>query len=159
MQQKNITISYKEFTEEEIIQFDDATQTLIAATTNNLKNAYAPYSKFKVSAGVLMENGQQILGTNQENAAYPSGTCAERVAVFYAHASFPNEIIKQIVIVTEKGNEIPLSPCGSCRQALIEFEKQQQHPIKVILKSGKSPYWQFSSMADLLPLAFDASQL
>lgn len=159
MQKKNITISYTELSDKELTQFESTTQTLITETTNNLKNAYAPYSKFKVSAGILLANGKQILGTNQENAAYPSGTCAERVAVFYAHASYPNEIIKEIVIVTEKDNETPLSPCGACRQALIEFEKKQQSPIKVILKSGKSPYWQFNSIVDLLPFAFDATQL
>lgn len=159
MKKQEFTIRYKEYQNDELHLLPEQTQQLIQLADENLKNAYAPYSNFEVSAVLQLSNNEIIKGTNQENAAYPSGTCAERVAVFYANSKYPNEKIKEIIITTTKNNQTPLSPCGSCRQALIEYEKKQQTPIRVVLKSGKSAVWVFNSIADLLPFAFDASQL
>ncbi len=159
MKEQEFTIRYKEYQNDELHLLPEQTQQLIQLADENLKNAYAPYSNFEVSAVLQLSNNEIIKGTNQENAAYPSGTCAERVAVFYANSKYPNEKIKEIIITTTKNNQTPLSPCGSCRQALIEYEKKQQTPIKVVLKSGNSAVWIFNSIADLLPFAFDANQL
>ena len=159
MKEQEFTIRYKEYQNDELDSLPEQTQQLIQLADENLKNAYAPYSNFEVSAVLQLSNNKIIKGTNQENAAYPSGTCAERVAVFYANSKYPNEKIKEIIITTTKNNQTPLSPCGSCRQVLIEYEKKQQTPIRVVLKSGKSAIWVFNSIADLLPFAFDVSQL
>ncbi|PKP47398.1 MAG: cytidine deaminase [Bacteroidetes bacterium HGW-Bacteroidetes-12] len=158
MNKKSITISFEEH-ENNSTKISSETKLLLAKAEQNLNNAYAPYSTFKVSSAVRLKNGEIILGTNQENAAYPSGICAERVAVFYAGATFPNEIIEEIAIVTETSNETPFSPCGACRQVLLEYEYKQKQPIKVVLKSGNSKIWCFSSISDLLPFAFDGSSL
>jgi cytidine deaminase len=159
MKEQEFTIRYKEYQNDELHLLPEQTRQLIQLADENLKNAYAPYSNFEVSAALQLANNEIIKGTNQENAAYPSGTCAERVAVFYANSKYPNEKINEIVITTTKNNQSPLSPCGSCRQALIEYEKKQQSPIRVVLKSGNSAVWVFNSIADLLPFAFDANQL
>ncbi|MBW6482261.1 MAG: cytidine deaminase [Vicingaceae bacterium] len=158
MSKKNITLSFDEYANNSD-DIPSSTQLLLKKAEENLHNAYAPYSKFKVSSAIRLKNGEIILGTNQENAAYPSGICAERVAVFYAGATFPNEIIEEIAIVTETSNETPFSPCGACRQVLLEYEYKQKQPIKVVMKSGNSKIWCFNSVSDLLPFAFDGSSL
>jgi cytidine deaminase len=125
------------------------------------ENAYAPYSKFHVGAAALLSNGEVILGSNQENVAYPSGLCAERVALFYAGANFPNEQVKTLCIVA-KGDLLPfeklLSPCGSCRQVMIETENRQKTPFRVILVSQNKKTVIFSSARDLLPFAFGMNE-
>ena len=149
---------------ESIIQQFDSMEDLNTVSKNLLlrakeaaKNAYAPYSKFNVGCALLLENGEIILGNNQENIAYPSGLCAERVALFYAGANFPKETIKLIVIVA-KGDLLPfdkiLSPCGSCRQVMVESESRQTEPFQVILVSQNRRTIRFSSAKDLLPFAF-----
>ncbi len=132
---------------------------LLKKAEENLINSYSPYSKFKVSSALKLGNGKIILGTNQENVAYPSGICAERVAIFAAKATFPNENVEEIVIVTAQNNPLPFSPCGACRQVLMEYEMNQKKPIKVILKAGNSKIWEFSSVKDLLPFCFDAEDI
>jgi cytidine deaminase len=120
------------------------------------ENAYAPYSKFNVGAAVLLDNGEIIHGSNQENAAYPSGLCAERVALFYASSRYPNVAIKAIAInstVNGKENNDPVYPCGDCRQVLLECENRFGKPIKVIMGSA-SKIQVVHSIKDLLPLCF-----
>ena len=134
---------------------------LVFSATEICADAYAPYSKFKVGAAVLLSNGEIVLGSNQENVAYPSGLCAERVALFYAGANFPKEHVNILCIVA-KGDLLPLdqllSPCGSCRQVMIESESRQQSPIRVILVSQNMKTIVFHSAADLLPFAFGTNQ-
>ncbi|MDG1477846.1 MAG: cytidine deaminase, partial [Vicingaceae bacterium] len=125
----------------------------------NLHNAYAPYSKFKVSAVCKMENGTVVKGTNQENGAYPSGLCAERVAIFAAKSQFPDQKVEKIVITTEETTLSPVSPCGACRQVLMEYELLQNQSIELIMKSGESKVWKFKSVKDILPFAFDGEFL
>jgi cytidine deaminase len=119
--------------------------------------AYATYSQFKVGAAVLLANGVIISGNNQENAVYPSGMCAERVALFYASAQFPDISIAKIAI-TAIGNEKPLNqpvpPCGGCRQTLLEYETKFDKPIEVIMAGEKGDIYIVKSAADLLPLSF-----
>lgn len=119
--------------------------------------AYAPYSKFSVGAAILLSNGEIITGSNQENAAYPSGTCAERTACYYAHSQYPEAQFKAIAIAARgtDGKEValPISPCGSCRQALLEYEKLANDNIKVILV-GADEIYTLPSIKSLLPLSF-----
>lgn len=154
---KKIEINFKEYNEITALGEQDA--ELIKIADINLANSYSPYSQFKVSSLILLEGNIQVLGTNQENAAYPSGLCAERVAVFSAKSTYPNKKIEKVIIVTEQGNEYPFSPCGSCRQALMEYELTQKEPIEVVLKSGNSKIWVFESIKDLLPFAFEAEDI
>jgi cytidine deaminase len=139
----------------------DALQHLIACAIEAGKKAYAPYSDFKVGAAVLLENGEIIVGNNQENAAYPSGLCAERVAVFYAKANYPDVKIKQIAVIAIKEDQLlepPVSPCGSCRQVLLEYEDQQAKEIQIILGGAQQTYL-IEKTSDLLPLSFTGKQL
>ncbi len=136
-------------------------RNLVSEATAAAKSAYAPYSGFSVGAAVLMENGEVITGSNQENAAYPSGLCAERVAVFYAKAKYPNVAINQLAIIALKDDEIvdsPAAPCGACRQVLIEYEEQQNSPLRLLL-AGKHETLNIDSSSDLLPLSFGSKEL
>lgn len=121
------------------------------------ENAYAPYSRFQVGAAVRLANGEVITANNQENAAYPSGLCAERIALFYAHSRFPDIAIEAIAI-TAKGNkgiiEEPLSPCGACRQVMAESEKNSNQPMRVIMQGQTGPVMIAESIKVLLPFSF-----
>lgn len=157
MNKKSLNIEYLEYTS--IDQMNNEERNLIVQADQNLKNAYAPYSNFKVSAVCKMEDGILVLGTNQENGAYPSGLCAERVAIFAAKSQFPDKKVDKIVVTTERSMDNPVSPCGACRQVLVEYELSQNQPIEVVLKSGFSKVWKFKSVKDLLPIAFDGEFL
>ncbi len=124
-----------------------------------LANAYAPYSKFNVSSIVKFVDGEEVVGTNQENAAYPSGLCAERVALFSAKTQYPDRKIESIVITTLTQSEYPFSPCGACRQVMMEYEQLQNQDIKIIMKSGEGKIWEFKSVKDLLPFMFNGAIL
>lgn len=138
-------------------ELDDSDRLLVNKAYSICQKAYAPYSKFKVGASTLLGNGEIVLGNNQENIAYPSGLCAERVALFYAGANFPDQEVKTICIVAE-GDLLPfdqiLSPCGGCRQVMLETETRQKNPFRVILVSQNKRTIIFSSANDLLPFAF-----
>ncbi|MEM9077880.1 MAG: cytidine deaminase [Bacteroidota bacterium] len=126
------------------------------------KNAYAPYSNFQVGAAVLMENGEVVIGNNQENASYPSGLCAERVAVFQAGAIYPGVAILAIAISAASNNYVldaPAGPCGNCRQAILEYEIKQNSPITLLLRGQEGPVYKCSSLKDILPLSFGNSFL
>tara|TARA_R110002050_G_scaffold286468_3_gene436920 strand:- start:1148 stop:1630 length:483 start_codon:yes stop_codon:yes gene_type:complete len=125
-------------------------------------NAYAPYSNFYVGAAVLLENGEVVIGNNQENASYPSGLCAERVAIFQAGAKYPGVGIKAVAITATSKNYVvnePAAPCGNCRQAMIEYEQKQKMPIGILLMGEKGEVIKFNSLADILPLAFSSTFL
>ena len=148
------TITYEY---DSIKELNEDEQLLINKSKNAVKNAYAPYSKFNVGAAVLLENGEIVIGTNQENAAYPSGLCAERVAIFYANSKYPNVAIKSIAVTAFTNNkfiENPLPPCGSCRQVIIESETRFNKPIKIYLVSN-TKITVVEDAKDLLPLNFD----
>ncbi|MCD6091895.1 MAG: cytidine deaminase [Bacteroidales bacterium] len=126
------------------------------------KSAYAPYSQFRVGASVLLENGVIVSGNNQENAAYPSGLCAERVAMYYASANYPNIPMLAIAIAVES-DEVkftkPLAPCGSCRQVMAEYEHLYQLKMRVILSEPEGRVQIINGVSDLLPFTFNATEL
>lgn len=157
MGKKTFNVEFDEY--EGLNDLPKNTVSIIDKVESNLKNAYAPYSNFQVGAVCVLGNGELVFGTNQENAAYPSGLCAERVAIFSAKSQFPNQKVTKIVIATATSNNTPFSPCGGCRQVLIEYEQSQNQPIEVVLKSGESKIWIFKSVADLLPFAFNGGSI
>lgn len=126
------------------------------------QNAYAPYSKFSVGAALILENGTIIKGNNQENAAYPSGMCAERVAIWNASSQYPDQKVVKLAISASSSTHIvkePVAPCGACRQTLSEYEMKQKDPIEVFFMGEEGKVIKTSSVLDLLPIAFDKSFL
>jgi cytidine deaminase len=126
-------------------------------------HAYAPYSQFHVGAALLLSDDSVILGNNQENAAYPSGLCAERTALFYASANYGHLSIKAIAVAARPAAQplgfIAVTPCGGCRQVMREYEFKQKQNVEVLLPSASGSFIVFDSIESLLPLSFDASQL
>jgi len=144
---------------EELLPEDRA---LILEAVAARKNAYAPYSNFQVGAAVQMANGEVVIGSNQENASYPSGLCAERVAIFYAGAKFPGVVVKTIAITAASEKYIvsqPAAPCGNCRQAIFEYEFKQKEPIRLLLMGETGTVIECAAVADILPLGFNSSFL
>jgi len=138
-------------------ELPDKDRLLVERAQQSAKNAYAPYSKFHVGAAVLLENGEVVTGNNQENAAYPSGLCAERVAVFYASATYPNTAIEAITITAFSDDsplKIPPFPCGACRQVLAEYEYRQKKPIRFILHAQSEKTIVMEGVDNLLPFPF-----
>ena len=159
MIEKKITTT---FIKSEFNVLTDSDKSLIQMAKNSLKSAYAPYSGFLVGASVLLENGEIITGNNQENVAYPSGLCAERVAIFYASSEFPNAKIKAIAVTAiSKKFEIKdiISPCGSCRQVISEYEVKQNENIRVLLHQANDTVIIINSISDLLPFMFISKEL
>ena len=135
---------------------------LVNKAKEAVAEAYAPYSNFHVGAAVLLGNGEIVTGNNQENAAYPSGMCAERVAIWSAASRYPDEIVKRIVITVKsslKQVDKPVAPCGACRQTLLEYEVKQKEPIEIYFMGETGVVIQAHSLSDLLPFAFDQSYL
>lgn len=154
MIKKEYTTTVSEFKNDE--GFSSIEKELIAKAKEAASKAYAPYSKFNVGACVQLDNNELFAGNNQENAAYPSGMCAERVAMFYANSKFPNVAVKRIAICAINENGMvptPVPPCGSCRQALLETEMRFDKPIKVILV-GRNKIQTIENISQLLPLNF-----
>ena len=150
------------FTSAHISELDIKDQELIVNAQEAFITAYAPYSGFLVGASVLLENGEIINGSNQENVAYPSGLCAERVAMFYVGARFPDVKIESIAVsVLSKSFEVTdvIFPCGACRQVMAEYEDKQQQPIKVILHSPTDEVLIANKVQDLLPFMFKSPHL
>ncbi|MDR2126637.1 MAG: cytidine deaminase [Prevotellaceae bacterium] len=144
-----------------IDELDATERLLLEAANESIKTSYAPYSKFNVGSAVLLENGEIIQGSNQENNAYPSGLCAERVAVFYANARYPGVAIKAIAIssaVENKINDAEVYPCGSCRQVLVESENRQNTKIKLIMGGAKSIVV-VNSVSLMLPFTFNLDRM
>ena len=159
MKKKEINLKFSQGILSEIDQCD---QELVNNAIASLKDAYAPYSGFQVGAGILLENGEIINGSNQENVAYPSGLCAERVAIFYASSNYPNiRIIKMAISVQAVDFNINdvISPCGACRQVMAEYEENQNHPIQIILHSPNNDILIVDRVQDLLPFMFKSPHL
>lgn len=142
-------VRYEELSEEN--------RKLVNAARNAATRAYAPYSRFSVGAAIQLDNGVVVEGSNQENAAFPSGLCAERTAAFYAHSRYPEAKFQTIAIsaISTDGQRLnaPIAPCGACRQALLEYEVLAGNPVKVIL-DGASELFILQSVRSLLPVAF-----
>lgn len=136
-------------------------QVLINKAKEQVENAYAPYSQFNVGAAVLLENGALFVGSNQENAAYPSGLCAERVALFYANAQFPDVPVRAIAIAAFSGESFvssPITPCGSCRQVILESENRFGNKISIYMH-GTECINHIEDAGQLLPLKFEKKSL
>ncbi len=160
MTEKQISIVYHKFKHFTDLGSND--QNLCKAAEKALINAHAPYSEFKVGAALLLNSGRIIYGSNQENVAYPSGLCAERVALFNAAANFPDEKILAIAITAStKKFEIKaaITPCGSCLQVMAEYEKKQNSPIKTILYTPNADILVIDDVKSLLPFMFFENRL
>jgi len=154
MIQKEININYFEYQHSELLEED---KVLVSKANEFALKSYSPYSNFRVGVSVLLENGLIISGNNQENAAYPSGLCAERVALFFANANYPDNHIKTIAIAAFDNNnnqfENIITPCGACRQVIVEIENRFEKNCKILLTS-KDKVIEFKSIKDLLPFSF-----
>ena len=143
-------------------ELTDEEQKLLLEALQAVDGSYAPYSEFHVGAAVLLENGMVIKGSNQENSAYPSGLCAERVALFYANSQYPDVAVKAIAITARAEHfiiESPIAPCGSCRQVMAETEHRQKSKIRVIMQGQKGPVLATEGIENLLPLVFQEEKL
>lgn len=137
-------------------------QSLMELAVETRKNAYAPYSKFRVGAALLLDNGKTVIGSNQENAAYPSGLCAERVAIFQSGAAYPNAKVMKLAISAASDNHTtttPIPPCGACRQSLAEYEFKQETDIEIYFMGESGEIYMSNSVKNILPLSFDKSSL
>ncbi|MFR2733122.1 cytidine deaminase [Hoylesella buccalis] len=153
MEQIDINISIQSYQLDELSPQD---QELVQSAIRATNNAYANYSRFYVGAALRLENGKIVIGANQENAAFPSGLCAERTAVFAAQANCPDSPIETLAIAgrNEKGVlPNPITPCGACRQVILEIEDRYKKPIKILLYGTQKIYC-VRSVKDLLPLSF-----
>lgn len=140
-----------------IDSLDNQTQELMHKAIEVRKQAYAPYSKFRVGAAILLENGKVVIGSNQESAAYPSGLCAERVAIFQAGSLYPDTKILKIVISATSDihpTKRPTPPCGACRQSISEYEQKQDTPIEIYFMGETGEVYKSDSLENLLPLSF-----
>ncbi|MBO6184756.1 MAG: cytidine deaminase [Chryseobacterium sp.] len=158
---KDIKIDYEHFKSRN--ELSEVENRLFEQAIQARENAYAPYSNFFVGCAVLLENGEIYSGNNQENAAFPSGLCAERTALFWIGANFPEQTIKKIFIVggpkefSEKNPPIP--PCGACRQSIIEYETKQNENIELYFSNLNDEVIKVGSIKDLLPFYFDGTFL
>lgn len=154
MNKKQIQVEYTEYPT--IDELGHINRQLINKAIDIAKKSYSPYSHFPVGAAVLLDNGDIFGGNNQENIAFPSGTCAERTVLNYVNANFPEHKILAIAITALKTLAvIPVTPCGFCRQVLVEMEQKQTQAIKIILHKLDGATYVFESALSLLPLAFD----
>ena len=156
MKEISITTQFNVFDVIEDLPTD--VQNLMVQAISVRKNAYAPYSKFRVGVAILLDNGEVVLGSNQENAAYPSGLCAERVAIFYAGANYPQaKILKMAITAASDSNQTtaPIPPCGSCRQSIAEYEIRQETPIEIYFMGEVGVIYKSESLKNLLPFMFD----
>ncbi|MDR2224127.1 MAG: cytidine deaminase [Flavobacteriaceae bacterium] len=145
-----------------IVELNQDDQLLMQRAVEVRKNAYAPYSKFKVGAALLLEDGTIVVGSNQENAAYPSGLCAERTAIFQAGALYPDQKILKIAITA--GSELkitnsPIPPCGACRQSILEYEVRQDTPIEMFFMGVEGAVCYSPSLVNILPFHFDKDSM
>ncbi len=145
-----------------ITELDPATKELMQRAVEIRKQAYAPYSKFRVGAAILLANEEIVTGSNQESAAYPSGLCAERVAIFQAGSLYPDTKILTIAISAASDlhpTERPTPPCGACRQSISEYEQKQNTPIEIYFMGESGQIYKSDSLENLLPLSFHKSFL
>jgi cytidine deaminase len=159
---KEITIT-SEFTDyDSVSELPSDVQLLMEQAIEIRKKAYAPYSNFRVGTAIILDNGKIVLGSNQENAAYPSGLCAERVAIFSAGALYPEaKIVTMAISATSDTNPTlsPIPPCGACRQSISEYEIKQEVPIEIYFMGESGSVYKSDSLKNLLPLMFDKKLL
>lgn len=155
---KNISITSSFIVYDTLQELSADIQDLMNQAVEIRKKAYAPYSQFRVGAALLLDNGKIVLGSNQENAAYPSGLCAERVAIFHAGSIYPEAKILKIAITAASDTNqttAPIPPCGSCRQSIAEYEIRQDTPIEIFFMGEIGEVYKSASLKNLLPFMFD----
>jgi cytidine deaminase len=160
MQKKELVISIDVYADSR--ELDPADALLLNLARKTTGDAYAPYSRFQVAAAVRLTNGKTLTGTNQENASFPAGICAERVALSAASSLYPGMAVTSLAVSymqAAKKNNNPISPCGICRQTLMEYELRAGGPIRLILAGRTGEIFILRSAADLLPLAFTAAEI
>lgn len=160
MELRKIDIAYKAY--QSANELPAIESELVQASREAAKRAYAAYSNFSVGAALLLDNGKIVEGNNQENAAYPSSICAERVAMFYASSLYPNcKVVSIAVTAFAKEFKLlkPVTPCGACRQVMSEYETKQESKIKVLMTGDGEEVWEIESVEALLPLLFSGSML
>lgn len=160
MKKEQFSFSFDVYESAEDLTQQDA--WLLSKAREVTKHAYAPYSKFHVGAIALMANGELVEGSNQENASYPVGICAERALLSSAASLFPNQPIQTLAIsyYNENGeSDHPISPCGMCRQTLLEYEGRVNHPMRIILGGQSGKVYIVEKAGHLLPLSFTAQDL
>ena len=143
-------------------QLSSVERELLRRANSARERAYAPYSLFKVGAALILENGVIVEGNNQENGAYPSGLCAERVAFFSASAQYPDVAISAIAITASSANFLmdhPVAPCGACRQVMLEYQLKQKNPIALLMKGEEGKIIRLTGLTQLLPLYFNEEGL
>lgn len=159
---KKINIEASGYVYESIDEMSSEDKNLMLAAIEATKTSYAPYSNFRVGAAVLLDDGTVITGSNQENAAYPSGMCAERVAIWKAGATHPNKTVKKIAITANSPDKLvdkPVGPCGACRQSLLEYEVKQEEPMELLFMGEVGQVVKVESVTAMLPFSFDGSYL
>jgi cytidine deaminase len=155
---KEISITSSFIVYDTLQELSQDIQDLMNQAVEVRKKAYAPYSQFRVGAALLLDNGKIVLGSNQENAAYPSGLCAERVAIFHAGSIYPEAKILKIAITAASDTNqttAPIPPCGSCRQSIAEYEIKQETPIEIFFMGEIGQVYKSASLKNLLPFMFD----
>lgn len=160
MEIKHIQVDYQFYSSKAALSADD--QLLLKAAFDAKEGSHSPYSKFRVGAAILLDNGQIVKGSNQENAAYPIGLCAERTALSAVVALFPKDKISTIAITASTELSVvnqPVAPCGICRQTILESEFKQHQNIRLILSGESGAVYIFNTVKDLLPLFFDSEHL
>lgn len=160
MKKIKIDVNIEEYANGE--KLPEIDEMLIKQATMAIESSYAPYSQFHVGAAILLADGKIIQGSNQENAAYPSGLCAERVAIFQAKSTFPDSTIQAIAIAAKAGHfeiDSPVTPCGACRQVIAEMQNRQKSKIRIIMKGQKGGAYVADGIENLLPLMFKEEKL
>jgi cytidine deaminase len=158
---KEIQLEYKVRSYQSLDELPEISRELILTAREAARRAYAPYSGYRVGAAVLLENGEFITGNNQENAAYPSGLCAERTALFYASSKYPDVAILALAVTALSNERLPESfakPCGGCRQVIAEYEDRSGKPIEIIL-DGSSAIMVMEGIDTLLPFRFKKEEM
>ncbi len=159
MKEKQFSFAYKEYQEEDLSAED---RRLLREAERSATDSYAPYSQFHVGAAIRLDNGKIVAASNQENVAYPSSLCAERVAAFYASSSYPGVPFDTIAVTAFADNfqmDAPVTPCGACRQVLAEYEKSSGRKLRVIMKGASGKILEVNSVKSLLPFTFEESKL
>ena len=160
MIKKEINIAFEDF--ESIQELGEADKELCLEAVKALDNSHSPYSKFKVGTAAKLASGKIVYGSNQENVAYPSGLCAERVALFAIGANYPNDKIISIAVTAQTDQfklELPTTPCGACLQVMAESEKKQSNEIEILLYCIDGPIWKAKGVGSFLPFMFFEERL
>lgn len=159
MKQNSITLSYKVF--DSIYEVIEDFRPLIIAAQDACSLSHAPYSNFRVGSAVRLENAEILKGANQENAAYPMCTCAEQVALYHSAMQYPTIPISALAIHVNVDNKShhPPSPCGACRQVILEYEQKFGHDIQIFISSLRNEIYHFDSIKQLLPFYFSSDDL